>query len=116
MPATPADPRQKDSSICALSRQVGALSSRRSAVWPWAMLICPLATASAIWSARVSLCRSLLPGSRRTTRVMSLEPIAWVGSLKLRIRPVGLDHGSQSRSSRCASATTAASSRCAVVP
>ncbi len=47
---------------------------------------------------------------------MSLEPIALVGSLKLRMMPVGLDHGSQSRPSFCESPTNAASSRCAVVP
>jgi len=80
------------------------------------MLMVPLATASVIWSAMLSLCRSFSPGARRITRVMSDEPIALVGSLKLRIKPVGFDHGSQSRSSRCASATTAASSRWAVVP
>ncbi len=76
----------------------------------------PLATSSAMLSATLSLCRSLSPGASRTTRVMSLEPIALVGSLKLRITPVGLDQGSQSRSSCCDSATTAASRRCAVVP
>gem|GEM_PF-7112353 len=99
-----------------LPARPGSLSSWRSAVWPCAMLMVPLATASAMRSAMLSLCRSFSPGARRITRVMSDEPIALVGSLKLRISPVGFDHGSQSRSSCCDNATTAASRRWAVVP
>ena len=116
MPATPAAPRVNERMVRSLPRRPGSLSNWRSAVWPWAMLIRPLATSSAIWSATLSLCRSFSPGARRITRVMSLEPIACAGSLKLRMIPVGFDHGSQSRSSWRASATTAVSRRWAVVP
>ena len=80
------------------------------------MLIWPLATASAIRSASPSLCRSFSPGASRITRVVSLLPSGLPGSLKLRMRPVGFDQASHSRSSRCDRAVTAASSRCAVVP
>ena len=115
-PATAAEVRPNENAMNALSRRRIGRSSWRSAVCPWAMLIWPLATASAIRSAAASLCRSLSPGPRRMTRVMSEEPIALVGSEKLRINPVGLDQGSQSSTSCWDRATTAASNRCAVVP
>ena len=115
-PATAAAARP-DAKICiARQRTLGVRSSARSAVWPWAMLISPIDTASAMRSASLSLCRSVSPGASRITRVLSLAPKGRTGSLKLRIRPVGFDHGSQSRPSRCESPTTVPSSRCAVVP
>ena len=110
-PATAAAARPKVSTCITRVRVDAGRSSVRSAVWPWATLIWPVATASAMRSASHSLCRSFSPGDNRITRVVSVLPRGLAGSLKLRIRPVGLDQGSHSRSRRWARATIAPSRR-----
>ena len=97
-----------------LPRQRPGRSSARSAAWPASRSSVPAITASATRSTSHNLYRSVSPGDSLTTRTVSRRPRP--ASPNDRIMPVGLDHAPHSSPRVVATAITAPSSRCAVVP